>query len=286
VRTSGAERAAVQPPPEKTAEGSRERGAGPATPPAPVAPPSLQSDPRQTQEERERARRLEQTRVAAEREMEEVRRALRELERLRVAGRATEELVALTTQLDASKKELARTRRLVEIGLASPMALDRLERDIATLDQRLVAMKVEHELDARQSDLRTIEAEKQREIERLLLEKLVQQDRDATDQRLLDNQELYERMRRAVEEVRAVAGTVTTEPAQAGDVVLINIASEPDVPRAYTVAADGTIRLPLSPPLRVDGLTAGEIQIAIVKQLTARGLSNVAVEVEVRRPRQ
>ena len=242
----------------------------------------------QSQTERERARQaqLEEMQRQAAREMEEVQRALRALERQRLEVQLKADVDALMTELEAARRELARGRQLVETGLLSPGALARLERDVAALERRVVTTKVDHELAARQSDLLARQAEKNREIDRVLLERaLTDDERRATLERLLTDQELYERVKRTTERLEPVASSPTTEPARAGDFVLIDIHSEPDVPRAYTVAADGTIKLPLSAPLRVAGLTAGEIQMAIVKQLTARGLSNVAAEVEVRRPR-
>ena len=56
-----------------------------------------------------------------------------------------------------------------------------------------------------------------------------------------------------------------------GDVLVVEIAGEPDFPRAFAVAADVAIRLPLMGSLRVDGLTASEVADALARRLAANG---------------
>ena len=83
-----------------------------------------------------------------------------------------------------------------------------------------------------------------------------------------------------------LAGTVEAgeaDPVRAGDVLVIEIHGEPDVPRAYAVQQDGTIRLPLSAPLRVQGLTAAGVAQEVDKQLCARGPEHPSVTVKLRR---
>ena len=127
-----------------------------------------------------------------------------------------------------------------------------------------------------------------REIERAMA------DQDSAERRARLDVELADRARTAtVRDRRAVAENLVTgsvalgdnEPVRPGDVLVISIHGEPDVPRVYTVASDGTLKLPLSPPMRVRDLTAPEVEQLLVKQLTARGLDRPAAEVSLRRPR-
>jgi protein involved in polysaccharide export with SLBB domain len=100
------------------------------------------------------------------------------------------------------------------------------------------------------------------------------------------------RQRRAQSERAAAEGVLQgstevsrLEPIRSGDVLVIEITGEPDVPRAYRVSSEGTIRLPLSPAIRVLGLSGSQVEQLIVKQLSARGLQQADVAVVLRRPK-
>jgi hypothetical protein len=71
--------------------------------------------------------------------------------------------------------------------------------------------------------------------------------------------------------------------AQAGDFFEIQIAGEPDLPHAYEVKADGTIRLPIVGALQVKGQDARQVREAIVKWFTDHKMS-AQVDVTLRRP--
>ncbi len=74
--------------------------------------------------------------------------------------------------------------------------------------------------------------------------------------------------------------------ARAGDLLVIDIAREPDLPRVYLVADSGAIRLPLIGYVPVLGLTAAQIRDAVIRELTRRQLADSpGVTVTLRRAR-
>jgi hypothetical protein len=74
-------------------------------------------------------------------------------------------------------------------------------------------------------------------------------------------------------------------PAQAGDVLLIQVADEPALPRAYRVDQQGRIRIPFVGQIRVQGMTAEQVQTEVSRQLVAKNLkTNPSVTVSLRRP--
>ena len=76
-----------------------------------------------------------------------------------------------------------------------------------------------------------------------------------------------------------------TEPVRNGDTLRVTISGEPDLPALYTVAEDGTIRLPFVGSIKVAGLTAAQAREAIGKQLAGKKLGSVnQVAVTVTRP--
>jgi hypothetical protein len=78
--------------------------------------------------------------------------------------------------------------------------------------------------------------------------------------------------------------TSATEPIRAGDVLSVEITGESDLPRAYLVQTDGTVRLPILGSIKVAGLTAQQAGQAITKQIS-RVNSSASAHVSLRRPR-
>ena len=77
-----------------------------------------------------------------------------------------------------------------------------------------------------------------------------------------------------------------TDTARAGDIVRVELHNEPDLPQAFTVQNDGTIRLPLVGSVKVAGLNPKQVQDAVRKQFTDRRLeAGATAVVSVRRPR-
>ncbi len=80
--------------------------------------------------------------------------------------------------------------------------------------------------------------------------------------------------------------TAPTETIRVDDLLIIEIQGEPDLPRAYVVQADGTIRLPLVGTLAVQKLTAAQVKEGVQKLLAKYRIeSATAVNVQLRRPR-
>jgi protein involved in polysaccharide export with SLBB domain len=91
-------------------------------------------------------------------------------------------------------------------------------------------------------------------------------------------------------------GLITTRPnlsrldpdatLQPQDRLTITIDGEPDLPTMFTVRPDGSIRFPFLGSIRVQGSTASQIQSAMQKLLSDKGLArNAAVSVSASRTR-
>ena len=158
-------------------------------------------------------------------------------------------------------------------------------------------LKAEVEIRLREVDLKRDSERRQAGLERAIRQAMEQDgQRVAYDELARKVQELegllQMRARAVVEEprerdrLRAEAVVNPNEQVRAGDLLVIEIAGEPELPRDYEVRADGTIRLPLIGTVRVAGLTARQVRDAVAKQITDRGLgASPGVAVSVRRPR-
>jgi beta-lactamase regulating signal transducer with metallopeptidase domain len=244
----------------------------------------------QTQAERERAREIEARRQRMSDYLAELYRKLSEVDRQRSQSELRARVDEMMTQIELAKRDHERMRQLVQVGLASPSEVARLEQQMKVLEIQLRAAQENNDLTGRERELRDEYVQREREYQRTVEEQarggdlgrlLGEVDAVLADQRALANRDEKLRMESRMQNATVVP---TGDPARPGDLLIIEIDNEPDVPRVYTVQQDGTIRMPLSTPLRVTGLDTGEIQRAVVQQLTSRGLSSVAVEVQVRRP--
>jgi hypothetical protein len=190
---------------------------------------------------------------------------------------------------------------MVEQGTLTENHLADNERQIKLVEQKLRALQTDRNLEARELELRVEEERRKRELARAMIE-LERRYQSSTRDRAAQRQALEsQQLQRQIEEARfrdtreraALTGELLessplggSEPIRSGDLLVIEIGGEPDVPRAHTVSSAGTIRLPLSAPIRVVGLTGDQVEEAIAKQLGARGLERTDVEVQVRRPRK
>jgi len=217
----------------------------------------------------------------AEQKAEELRKALQALEVERLDSQLKLQLAELSAQLEPMRKQLERMKQQVERGVMSPTDLGQLEAQITVLQQKMVAARTERALHAKELELRAAQHQQHAELSRKMEEY-------ATMKRLFDEQAAASAGERPATGASILSGTVEVaagERVRAGDVLTIEIRGEPDVPHAYSVRENGAIKLPLSPPLRVQGLTAQEVAQAVTKQLTARGLEGSAVVVHLRRHR-
>lgn len=97
---------------------------------------------------------------------------------------------------------------------------------------------------------------------------------------------LASRMRDEQALTSSIEITAPNETIRPGDILTIEIAGEPDLPRTYVVQSDGTVRLPLVGTIRVQRLTTRQAREAVQKQLTDRRIEVRGVEVGLRRPRE
>jgi beta-lactamase regulating signal transducer with metallopeptidase domain len=195
-------------------------------------------------------------------------------------------------QMNLEVRELTRTQQ----ELATHAAVNRLQQ--ADLAKRYAEMQAQAEAQAGSRDARDQEANRIRlsELERQLREyrQIIEAYKVSLDR---DTQELREERARNVRgraefgsprEGRLNAETVpvtnAAEPIRAGDVLSVEITGESDLPRAYLVQTDGTVRLPILGPIKVAGLTAQQAAQAITKQVS-RVNSSASIQVSLRRPR-
>jgi beta-lactamase regulating signal transducer with metallopeptidase domain len=225
---------------------------------------------------RELAEQSEAIERNARQRLVEIQKQIEALALEQVDSRLKLQLGLLSTELDALNKQHTRLKERVEVGLADPAALASIESRMAALQQEIGAAARNRTIDAKQVELQRVRGSVEAELARA--------------------REDHLRAQRTLEALRTtgardtpgalLTGTVEAaegDPVRAGDVLVIEIRGEPDVPRAYAVQQDGTIRLPLSAPLRVQGLTATGVEQEVVRQLTARGLEHPSVAVKLRR---
>jgi hypothetical protein len=189
-------------------------------------------------------------------------------------------IAALESDLTLQRQQHERTKQLLQKGLVDSSVVVEQQAAIGKVERAIVAEK--DELDYQQDSLilkrRELALERETQDAALL-------DRAASEQVAGSRKPAWQIV--AVERDRLAETDVVsspTEPVRAGDVLGITIHNEPDLPKAFVVQADGTIRFPLVGAIRVLGLTAREVQEALGKQLADRKLAaESAVEVTLRR---
>lgn len=230
---------------------------------------------------------------AAQREIE-VQRLELELQRAKVAAQARMEAAA--AQMELLKKQLEKTKQMVAEGLARSEQQTELEVRLVAMAQQLKAAEAELTLQQADIELRRREAVARSEFERQLSARDADRMREHARQMEREVAAIRERALGESREARADAEAIRALEEQAramvvrlrsgevlapaepdarlrpSDVVGLRIADEPDLPRTYTVAEDGTIRLPLIGTIKVEGLTADEVRDAVVGELTTRKL--------------
>ena len=208
-------------------------------------------------------------------------------------------IAAIESELQAARANFERAKQQVEVGVVDRSVLIKLEAELRNAEHQLMAARAEHQMLGQEMNLRLREAELRRDTERRRAEyeRALQESGGKPDAR-------YEELARKLMELELLlvargdgryvlaersnleAVTNSNELVRAGDVLVIEIAGEPDLPREYEVRTDGTIRLPLIGSVRVAGSTASQVREAVVKQITDRGLGkSPGVAVSLRRPR-
>jgi beta-lactamase regulating signal transducer with metallopeptidase domain len=191
------------------------------------------------------------------------------LELQKTEAQAKAQIDELRAQMERAVEQLQRARKLEESGLAADPTVADLEMALHKLQREIEVVQQAREFDIASAQLETQAADQMREYDRALQEyALVAQ---ARENLVLSND----------------AEAITDPAAQIRDkdVLIIAITGEPDLPESYRVQSDGTIRLPLMPPVKVTGLTVAKARDAIVNLLHEHHLANPQVQVRLRRPR-
>jgi beta-lactamase regulating signal transducer with metallopeptidase domain len=223
---------------------------------------------------------LEVRKVDADAQMKALRQEHARLKKLYEVGLVSSDaLVAAEQKMHQVEMNLAGMQREMEARLAG-LALGERQADMKTsLEARVVEVeKAREAAEVRaaiggQDSRAALEArDRLAQLERQLHELRQVLEQQAQSERLTE--ERRDRARQMVEQVqetraeRARAVTDPKETIRTGDVLSIEIKGEPDLPRAYTVQADGTIRLPLLGSIKVAGLTIQQASAALLKEVS------------------
>ena len=291
VSARPAETPAAQTLPAKVREVLPEARSEPATEVASPGESAIEVSPENAAAQDQLARELErlaaQKLIVSDKELK-LEQARSALEMARAEANAQSQIKMLETRLDAERQMYERTKRQAELGLISPTALVELRANMTLLEEQIAAARRDLTFALQDLELRRREIHERGELDRLTVD-VERQLRESRSERLkVAERDALGALDRKIRAELMLHNTVEAgadEPIRSGDMLLIEISGEPDVPRAYVVHADGTIKLPLSAPLRVEGSTARQVQQDLVKQLLSRGLPNPSAEVIVRRPR-
>jgi beta-lactamase regulating signal transducer with metallopeptidase domain len=229
------------------------------------------------------------------------------LERRKIELQARDELQAQKLELEVLRKEYERVKKLHDVGMINTDEVVKAEQRIYEVERRMaqtqrqvataleeLALAQEYQAVERTYQERLAIAEQQRrraeigtvdpQDARARIEQLERQLEEL--KRLLESGQARHALELRSEREIAQSPLVTNpaEPIRAGDVLAIEISGETDLPRAYLVQSDGTIRMPLLGSIKVVGLTVQQAGQAITKQI-ARVNPSATVHVSLRRPR-
>jgi len=254
------------------------------------------------EEQTERARAAVREREARQesQQAEEMRRVLQRLE-ARLADVQAEELrieheravSAANVKLRDHESELKLAMNLfdalkkrVAAGNADQQELLQAEASVAMLQNRIGAARDELRLAERAHQVRLLSVQTMQEHERLQREYALTMDRAARDQRTVQEAATRDAVAREQALLESAPVQDAATRVQAGDVLVITIENEPDLPRSFVVSADDTIRFPLVGPIRVGGMTLGEARTVLTRALADRGLAaSSRIDVGLRRRR-
>jgi len=185
----------------------------------------------------------------------------------------------LRAKLKGLQSEYERAKRMADAGLASEDGVRMFQQAIEQV----------------QREMQTVEANRNFELSRLMLDRAQAQQKRDYDQLLEQYAKLQGYPREKIRatgdlkldvvdaEVRPEAVTDPSATARAGDTVDVIVSGEAELPE-FSVEPDGTIRLPFIGSIEVKGLTTRQIAEAVAKRLTDRKLAtNPQVSVTLRR---
>jgi beta-lactamase regulating signal transducer with metallopeptidase domain len=223
------------------------------------------------------AREVELQRASSERTREfEARLAEMARAREQVAGDVSARHSAILSEYERMRAEYASLLEQKKAGASAGV-----DRQIAAIRDQLQRYEVDLESLRRAMGQTMREVSSAMEIEqRLALAELARQQLDrasAEDYRQLTQR----REERRVADTAPIAADAT---ARAGDLVVLDLQDEPDLPRVYAVQPNGAVRLPLIGSVIVQGLTTRQVEDLIRREFTDRKLAaGASVRVTVRR---
>jgi beta-lactamase regulating signal transducer with metallopeptidase domain len=167
------------------------------------------------------------------------------LDKARLENDTALELLRLEMEAENSAFSLAETRKKAAAGTVMEGTLRSWENSHQMLISRLESQK------------RTLA---------LRMEEIGIREQELTLQRRMQSVGL------SVSAPRPPAAIAASDVIRAGDALSIRVAGEDQLPREFTVAADGSIRFPFLGPVKVEGSTIAQFQTTLVKLLTDRHL--------------
>jgi beta-lactamase regulating signal transducer with metallopeptidase domain/multidrug resistance efflux pump len=262
----------------------------------------------------ERVKRLVEVGLETPPTLAEIEVELSMIERKIVAARQggqhqeqNEKIADLMAQLEIARLRLERTNRLFAAGLVSASAVKEAEAEVTTMEAKLIAFRKQLQLQESEADLRSRQAERQAEIaeiERVLreigtsgqeerrrtAEQQAKQEARSIDAAFAEIEARHSAANASERDQRFLSASTpvadANETVRTGDLLVIEIAGEPDLPRVYVVGATGAIRLPLIGNVRVLGLTTLQVREAVRSELNKRQLADdPRVTVSLRRVR-
>jgi len=224
-----------------------------------------------------------------QKQLERLQQESGDTDKLRQEARAKLRIQDVEATLQNLVTDRERMRKLAEHDLISRSQIEELDAKIAAMQRQIVETRGDNERYVKEFDYLKQKIAEQQKSDAEIEAKLKRKD-EAIAKVQLDEMQQVERTKELLERKRAVAinaaGTPLgeNEQARAGDVAIIEIQTESDLPRAYTVQSDGAIKFPLLGSIRVQGLTARQIGESLTKQFKDRKLTASGVQVSLRRP--
>jgi beta-lactamase regulating signal transducer with metallopeptidase domain len=236
----------------------------------------------QTAQSADAAAELQRVEEALKRLAEQQRETMTKEFELAIAANETQskaQIDELRAKLKGLQSEYERAKRMADAGVASEDGVRMFQQAIEQV----------------QREMQTVEANRNLELSRLMLDRAQAQQKRDYDQLLEQYAKLQGYPREKIRatgdlkldvvdaEVRPEAVTDPSATARAGDTVDVIVSGEAELPE-FSVEPDGTIRLPFIGSIEVKGLTTRQIAEAVAKRLTDRKLAaNPQVSVTLRR---
>lgn len=185
---------------------------------------------------------------------------------------------AAMAKLDLLRRELADVTTRHEIGLVPQGAVEETRAQVAAAERelRLIEVQAEMNLVAMGIDAKRVQME-------LMYERLAQEYAAAAARSEAETARAQQTSQSPPANAFPVSDTAAR--VQTGDILLVDIAGEDQIPRWYVVEG-GAIRLPLMGSIKVLGLTAETVRTAVARALAERSLaSGKAVTITIYRSR-